>query len=973
MERYALNKAGLTRRELLKTSCASLALLGTRDALSLQPPPFQAELERPEIVKDAKRKPVAGGAAVRSVQKDAGGLQIEMTVGILRLEPWADGIIRVRYSPSNSVPQPATSAVLPNDRTHVNWQADTENPNEIVLSAPKLTATVDRASGRVTFRDEGGRLLLQEPVGGGKSMQPVLLNGQPFWETEQTFLSPSDESLYGLGGYWHGFLDHKGNMVQMVQTNTCDVSPVLISSCGYALLWDNASRGEFRACREPAIITASAFTLPSGSGPGLTAEYVSEGHHPKRVSKIAVNIDYSWSPANPAIPGLVKGRFHVTWKGKLKAPVAGDYFFLLRSGNLGARLVIDRKMIIENWIAHDDLFDTGHVNLTAGEHNVQVEFYGNPERVSELQLKWVPPGPPAEQFTWAAEAAEAIDYYMIRAVNADQAIAGYRQLTGRPPLFPLSSYGLWHSQASWKSGDKSLIPNTQANMIAVAEEYRRRHIPVDNIVQDFQYWTKMGAHDFRTDTHPDPVAMVGRLHELHFKVMISIWCLFDPGTANEQEMQHKEYLLSPPLSGADWDSNPNPAPSWYNPWKSSARATYWRQVRNHLFNPRGVEADAFWMDSTEGSGPIWRANEYPLKAGQAVFEGWRVADPQRRVTIVGRSIFPGIQRYAVALWSGDVGTDIWSLSHQITNGLGVCMTGLPYWTTDIGGFGGGFAASPEWSYPNNPHDPRYVETYVRWFQFGSFCPIFRLHSAGPTDAPWHFGPEAEAICTNYINLRYRLMPYIYSLAWRVTNDDYTIMRALPMDFMSDKAVRKITDQFMFGPALLVNPVTELKATVRELYLPAGTWYDFWTGMSQQGGRTITAAAPLANLPLYVRAGSILPMGPRMQYTGEKPEDPIELRIYAGSDGVFTLYEDDRHTYSYQNGEHSEITLQWHNDRQTLTFGPRKGGFESRIEKRIFNVICVRQGNGIGGDETHDIDQTVTYDGSQISIRCAIDR
>lgn len=758
-----------------------------------------------------------------------------------------------------------------------------------------------------------------------------------------------------------------------VQTNPCDSSPVLVSSCGYAMLWDNASRGEFRACREPVIVPASAFVLPDDSGPGLKAEYFSEGDRSKVVSHTASRIDYSWGPKQPAIPGLLKGRFDATWKGKLNAPTDGDYFFLLRSGNLGARLVIDRKMVIENWIAHDDLFDTGHVHLTSGEHDVQVEFYGDPARASELQLKWIPPGPAADRFTWAAEAAATIDYYMIRAADADAAIAGYRQLTGRPPLYPLSSYGLWHSQASspGKPGsNRTTIPDTQANMIALAEEYRRRHIPVDNIVQDFQYWTKMGAHDFRHDTHPDPVAMIRRLHELHFKVMISIWCLFDPGTANEEEMQDKGYLLYP-LSGADWDGNPNPAPSWYNPWIADARATYWRQVRDNLFNPQGVEVDAFWMDSTEGGGPVWRANEYPLKAGQAVFEGWLETQPDRRITILGRSIFPGIQRYAVALWSGDIGTDMWSLARQIPNGLGVCMTGLPYWTTDIGGFGGGFAASPEWSYPNNPNDPRYRETYVRWLQFGSFCPFFRLHSAGATDAPWHFGPESEAVCTSYINLRYRLMPYIYSLAWRVTNEDYTIMRALPMDFMSDKAVRKITDQFMFGPALLVNPVTELKATERDLYLPAGTWYNFWTGGIKQGGRVLTAQAPLATIPLYVRAGSILPLGPLMQYTNEKPDNPIELRIYPGADGAFTLYEDDYHTYGYQKGQFSEIALRWNDKTQTLTLAARSGKFSGMIEERTFRVICVRAGRGIGVAEAPSVDRTVTYRGREMSIVCNV--
>lgn len=831
---------------------------------------------------------------------------------------------------------------------------------------------VNRSSGALYFEDARGRVLLREPQDGGKRMTPMLVGGEPFYQTEQTLLSPADESLYGLGGFWHGFLDHKGNMVQLVQTNPCDVSPFLLSSHGYGMLWDNGSRGEFRACGEPVLVPASAFVLPDGSGPGLASSLHREGGEAFATGGKASHIDFSWNRSRPAIAGYFSGRFYATYKGKLRVTGAGDYLFLLRSANLRARLVLDRKLLIENWIAHDDNFDTGHVALAAGEHEVEIEFYGDPERGSELQLKWVPPGPAPDRYTWGAEAANAIDYYVVRAENADAAIAGYRRLTGTAPLFPLSSYGLWHSQASWEGkpgpGGKRVgeIPNTQANMIAVAEEYRRRKIPVDNIVQDFKYWSRWGAHDFRPDTHPDPAGMMRQLHALHFKVMISIWCIFDVGSANEQEMRDKGYLLYP-LSGADWDHGPDPAPSWYNPWIRGARAAYWRQVRAALFDPQGVQADGFWMDSIEGGGDVWRVNEFPLKAAEAVFDGWMEAEPERRVTILGRSIFAGIQRYAVALWSGDIGTDMWTLSRQIPNGLGTCMTGLPYWTTDIGGFGGGFAENPQFSTANDPKNPRYIETYVRWFQFGCFCPLFRVHSAGHTDAPWYFGTEAEAIVTSFIRLRYRLLPYIYSVAARVTNEGYTIMRGLPMDFMEDRAVRRITDQFMFGPALLINPVSELGATVRDLYLPAGTWYDFWTGESQVGGRTFTADAPMERIPILVRAGSILPMGPRMQYTGEKRSDPIELRIYPGADGSFALYEDDGSTYDYQRGQSSVIHLRWNDASRTLKIESRRGSFRGMLATRVFDAIRVRPGCGMGGDESSSA-KRITYTGLEISVR-----
>ena len=958
-----------TRREMLKTASASLALFG-RPQIQLPPHPFEAEQERSKIISDGTRKQIDGELAVLSARKDAGGVQMQMQTGILRLEPWDDGVIRVQYCPGEVLLPPSTDSVLPGKQEVMAWSAELEGLGPIVLSTPRLTARVDRSSGTLSFEDESGKVLLQEPSAGGKRMDPVQVNGKPFYQAEQTFLSPVDESLYGLGGLWHGFLDHKGDMIQLVQTNPCDVSPFLLSSEGYAMLWDNASRGEFRACREPVLVPSSVFGLPDGSGPGLACSLHEEGGEGHPLKGTQPQISVSWGPTNPAIAGNIGQRFYATWTGKLKITVAGDYFFLLRSANLGARFAIDRKLVIENWIAHDDNFDTGHVSLTVGEHEVDVEFYGNPERNSELQLKWVPPGPATDRYTWAAEAAQGIDYYVLRAETPDAAIADYRRITGTAPLFPLSSYGLWHSQASWgKPGPNGThidtIPNTQANMIAVAEEYRRRGIPLDNIVQDFKYWTRWGAHDFKSDTHPDPVGMVRRLHALNLKLIISIWCIFDVGSPNEAEMRDKNYLLYP-LSGADWDGGPSPAPSWYNPWERSARATYWRQVRAALFNPEAVQADGFWMDSIEGGGDIWRANEFPLKAAQAVFEGWLEAEPDGRVIILGRSIFPGIQRYGVALWSGDIGTDMWTLSRQIPNGLGVCMAGLPYWTTDIGGFGGGFAENPEFSTNNNPKDPRYVETYVRWFQFGCFCPLFRVHSAGSTDAPWYFGTEAEGIVTDFIKLRYRLMPYIYSVAWRVTNEGYTMMRALPMDFMQDKAVRKITDQFMFGPSMLINPITELKAMRRKVYLPAGKWYDFWTGDSQIGSRTVIAEAPLSRIPIFIRAGAILPIGPSLQYTGEKPNDPIEIRVYPGADGTFTFYEDDGSTYDYQRGHCSSIRLDWHDASGTLRIGQRQGIFKGMLASRSFHVVRVRLGRGIGAGASPS-PQRITYTGSEVRI------
>lgn len=351
------------------------------------------------------------------------------------------------------------------------------------------------------------------------------------------------------------------------------------------------------------------------------------------------------------------------------------------------------------------------------------------------------------------------------------------------------------------------------------------------------------------------------------------------------------------------------------------------------------------------------ANMYPLMETQAVYDGQRATTDKQRVFILTRSAFLGQQRNAAASWSGDIAPSFDSLRRQIPAGLNYSLSGLPYWTTDIGGFQGG-----------DPADPSYQEIYVRWFEYGTFCPIFRTHGARPANELWSYGSRAQQILSSYDKLRYRLLPYIYSLAWKTTSEDYTPMRALAMDFPADRKALDIADEFMFGPALLVNPVTETAATSRSVYLPAGTiWFDLWTGASLKGGQTIAAAAPLETVPLYVRAGSIVPMGPELQYTGEKPVEPIELRIYRGADGAFTFYEDDGATYDYEKGIHATIAFTWNDLANTLSIGSRIGSFPGMLNQRSFRIVLVDSGRGVGGGITSNPEKLVNYDGTPQAI------
>jgi alpha-D-xyloside xylohydrolase len=341
-----------------------------------------------------------------------------------------------------------------------------------------------------------------------------------------------------------------------------------------------------------------------------------------------------------------------------------------------------------------------------------------------------------------------------------------------------------------------------------------------------------------------------------------------------------------------------------------------------------------------------------------VYEGQRAATDQKRVFILSRSAFAGSQRNAVTAWSGDINSDWITFQRQISAGLNFELSGLPYWTTDIGGFVSG-----------NPEDPGYRELFIRWFEFGAFSPIFRVHGTRTNDQNelWSYGADMQSILTSYDRLRYRLMPYIYSTAWMVTNAGYTPMRALAMDFQSDSRALNVGDQFMFGPAILVTPVTEPGADSRRMYLPKATWYDFWTGRAQTGGTTITTAAPLDRMPLFVRAGSILPMGPDLQYAAEKPADPIELRVYRGADGAFTIYEDQNDGYNYEKGVYAKIPIEWKEASKTLTIGEHKGRFPGMLESRTFRIVFVSENHGAGIEPSTTADKTVTYTGQALSV------
>jgi len=575
-------------------------------------------------------------------------------------------------------------------------------------------------------------------------------------------------------------------------------------------------------------------------------------------------------------------------------------------------------------------------------------FWNNPSR-SRFNNRFV------HAFYISSEVAEQMDYYFIYGPDFDRIISAYRELTGPAPLFGKWAYGYWQCKNRYDS---------QAEILGIAKRYRGEHIPLDNIVQDWFWWNTMGEPVWNKN-YPDPKTMVDELHKENVHLMVSVWPFFRPGSPVYDDMAAKNLFIDKTRVAGFHPAGM----ALYDAFNPEARKYYWKLMNDALFK---IGVDAWWLDTTEpetegreesillhsqvrmdgtpSSGARY-ANLFPLMTTAAVYQGQRAASDQKRVFILSRSAFAGAQRNAAAVWSGDVNPNWETLRRQISAGLNYSMSGNPYWTTDIGGFT-----------VANPDDPAYRELYASWFQFGAFCPIFRAHGTRTTNQNeiWSYGPEIQRILTSYDLLRYRLLPYIYSAAWKTTSENYTPMRALVMDFRDDSRVLNVGDQFLFGPSLLVNPVTEPGATTRHVYLPKGKWYNFWTGESLEGGRAIDTPAPLAEMPLFVRAGSIVPMGPAVEYAGQS-DDPIELRIYPGADADFTLYEDDGTTYNYEKGAHATIKLHWSEASRSLSFGAREGTYPAMPAARNFKIVVVHEGHGIGIESAPE-SLPIRYDG-----------
>ena len=746
------------------------------------------------------------------------------------IEVHADDIIQIVGLPADSDPIPASLIANDLKRPRPEFAVE-ENSEDIQLTTKKLKIIANRQTGEITIKNRNDDILFQERL---RHIVPGVVWDEKVNHIQQSFEWAKDEALYGLGQHQEGILNWRGHYVELFQHNMRAVVPVLLSSKGYGILWDN----------------------------------------------------YSYTKFNDT-----------------------------RSGS----------------------------------------------------------------FLWS-EAGTAVDYYFLYGPEPDRVIRNYRELTGAAPLFPKWAYGYIQSKERYK---------TQQEILDIAGEYRRRRIPVDAIVLDWQYWDDgdWGQKSFNKERFPDPRAMMQTLHSTyHMHLMISVWPKMSAGSANHAEMIKNPGFLYPD------DNSP-----FYDAFNPEARLLYWKHANEGLFS-KGI--DAWWCDATEpeldgwdlncdayktrmrpaiGSGSRYM-NAYSLMHSKGIYENQRHTTHDKRVVNLTRSAFAGQQKYATITWSGDI-TAKWDVfRNQIQGGLNFCMSGLPYWTTDIGAF---FVQSAEagalgrgsWfrngDFDSGLADDNYKELYVRWFQFGAFCPLFRAHG---TDVPreiWRFGEPGHWAYDALLkcdNLRYRLLPYIYSMAWKVTSDGYTLMRGLVMDFRHDPHVLDIDDQFMFGPAFLVNPVSKPKALFRQVYLPTGShWYNFWTGKKYSGGQTLPVPAPADEIPLFIKEGAVIPMGPFIQYATESV-DPLELRIYPGADGHFTLYEDENDNYNYENGKYAAIDFIWDDKNHQLIIEDRKGEFPNMLQSRNIHIILVNTGKGTGVNLTQNPDKKIAYEGTRTIVK-----
>jgi alpha-D-xyloside xylohydrolase len=939
----------------------------------------------------------AGSAAeAQSYQRTESGIVVMPASGpeaAVRLQVYGDEIIRVTSAPTRDLNLPASLMVTAKPIS--GGFTVGEAPGKVSLKTAKVSADVDLATGNVSFRDEAGRVVLAES--GAPAFSTVTAEGVPFLSVSQQFNRDTDEGFYGLGQHQNGQMNYNGEDVELAQHNMDVAIPFVVSTRNYGLLWDNNSITRFGSPRAYPLAGGAGDGLTVNGGRGWTATYSVRRKVIATRQEPVIDLQYlenrkDWpagtrtADGGDNVPGM-----KVSWAAKVSPATPGLHRFRLYSSGY-AKVFVDGREVLNRWRQNwNPWYHNFDVRLDAKPHDIRIEWEPQGGYIGLLHSD---PRPDADRhsLTLSSEFGHGLDYYFIGGRDFDEVIAGYRKLTGKAPIMPKWAYGFWQSRQRYE---------TQDQLLGVVREYRKRRLPLDNIVQDWNYWPEdqWGCHCFDPARFPNPKAMVDEVHRSGAHVMISVWAKLYPNSANYKELDavggiYRRMVAPRPdertdpnyIHGMyrDWIGPGYPS-AFYDPYNRRARDIYSRQVIDGIAS-KGF--DAWWLDSDEpdfhsnlsiaerqrrmsptalGPGAAF-FNSYPLEHVEGVYDHLIRFKPDVRPFILTRSAFGGIQRAGAAVWSGDV-TSRWdNLREQISAGINFSLSGVPNWSHDIGGY----TMEPRFLKPTAADRAEWLELNTRWFQFGAFSPIFRSHGENIKREFFEMSPEGSPTYKSmvwYDRLRYRLMPYIYTLGADTWLKDGTIMRGLVMDFVGDRRTWAIGDEYMFGPAFLVAPVTEYKARSRKVYLPAGThWYDFYSGRRIAGGQAIAASAPYERMPIFVRAGSIVPIGVAIQHTGEGKGGPITLNVYTGANGSFSLYEDDGVSRQYLSGKYARISLSWNEATKTLTIGAREGSYPGMAKKRAIGIRWLRPGTarplGIDGKP----DATLVYDGRPQKVR-----
>ena len=978
---------------------------------------------------------------------------------VVRLQVVGDRIIRVQATPEAQLPDKQSLIIVPQSAQPKFTVTDGDT---ISVKAAGVEARVDTQTGAVSFYDKDGNVLLNETPGRGKTFQKFRVPDREIgvdvakvpeaqrngYSWRMLFDSPITEAFYGLGQHQAEELNMKNLNEDLFQYNTKVSVPFVLSNKNYGLLWD-----AYSYCRwgnpNDYLQLNRAFKLydKDGREGHLTGTYTDRNG--RQLVRDEDSIYYEFDTPEASVlaretePGGIKNLpkdfdlngATVVYEGSIEAPESAVYQFILYYAGYIKVFIDDEEVVAERW-------------RTAWNPNTY-KFLAliDKSRRSKLRIEWRPDGgtsycglrvamqnPDQDKLSVWCEMAKDMDYYFIAGRNADEVISGYRTLTGKAPVYPKWVLGFWQSRERYK---------TQDEILQTLGEFRKRRIPCDNIVQDWNYWKEdqWGSHQFEASRFPNAQAMLDSVHAMGGRFMISVWPKFYVNTDNYKELDKNGWMYHQAVVDDihDW-VGPGYVGSFYDAYDAGARKMFWRQMDENLYtglsgkSGKSSMIDAWWMDASEPNvrdcTPMWYRkalsgptalgttteyfNAYSIVNADAIYNGQRSVNPNQRVFLLTRSGFAGEQRYSTATWSGDIGTRWEDMRAQMTAGLNYSMSGLPFWGMDQGGFcveNRYVAAQQHFDRTGEENEDlkEWRELQARWSQFGTFIPLFRVHGQWPTREIWNIAPDNHPAYQSFVyydKLRYRLMPYLYSMAGWVHLHDYTMMRALTMDFNGDRNVRDIKDQWMFGPSLMACPVGYYQARNRTVYFPRQCgWYDLYTGKKvidkletdskkttaanakqanakqantkQANGknvnnktpnRNIQVDAPYNRIPVFVPEGSIIPFGPEMQYSDEKPAELINLYVYAGKDATFQLYEDEGTNYNYEQGKYATIDISYKEATRTLTIGQRKGQFDGMLKTRRFNIVYVTKAKPRALNLIKPQGKLVQYVGKTVNVK-----